>query len=79
MLDSDFVDQEEYQVNIYAEIERNLRSYSGFVSLIRELIQNSDDSSARGKNVEVELHFLKDKLVLKNNTEIGRASCRERV
>ena len=68
MLDSDFVDQEEYQVNIYAEIERNLRSYSGFVSLIRELIQNSDDSSARGKNVEVELHFLKDKLVLKNNT-----------
>ena len=68
MSDSDFVDQEEYQVNIYAEIDRNLRSYSGFVSLIRELIQNSDDSSARGKNVEVELHFLKDKLVLKNNT-----------
>lgn len=58
---------EEYEVDIYADIERNLR-YSDFVSLLRELIQNSDDSSIDGRNVEVEIHFLKDKLVLKNNT-----------
>lgn len=58
---------EEYEVDIYADIERNLR-YSDFVSLLRELIQNSDDSSTDGRDVEVEVYFLKDKLVLKNNT-----------
>jgi len=68
MLDVDFVEEEEYEIDIYADIERNLRSYSGFISLLRELIQNSDDSSINEKDVEVEVHFLKDKLVLKNNT-----------
>lgn len=66
--DDDFIEEEDYKVNIYSNIERNLRSYSGFVSLLRELIQNADDSSTNGETVEVEIHFFKDKLVLKNNT-----------
>ncbi|KKG14642.1 hypothetical protein EO98_17630 [Methanosarcina sp. 2.H.T.1A.6] len=68
MSEDEFLDEgEEYIVDIYADIERNLRSYSGFDSLFRELIQNSDDS-ANGQNVNVDILFNEDALVLKNNT-----------
>lgn len=56
-----------YSLNIYAYISQNLRSYAGFVPMLRELLQNSDDSSD-GEEVEIQIYFLKDKLKLRNNT-----------
>lgn len=56
-----------YSLNIYAYISQNLRSYAGFVPMLRELLQNSDDSSD-GEAVEIQIYFLKDKLKLRNNT-----------
>lgn len=68
MLEDEFLDEEEeYVVEVYPSIERNLRSYSGFDSMIRELIQNSDDS-ADEQIVNVDIFFNEDSLVLKNNT-----------
>lgn len=54
--------------NLYAQIHMNLKSYSGFISLLRELIQNSDDSTINGNEVHIEIRFHKDRLLLKNNT-----------
>ena len=56
-----------YGYNFYALISQNLRSYAGFVPMLRELIQNSDDSSD-GEEIEIQIYFLKDKLKLRNNT-----------
>lgn len=56
-----------YRTNTLNVIKQNLVTYSGFVSLIKELIQNSDDSS-KGENVEVSIDFRDDKLILINNT-----------
>lgn len=58
---------EDYIVNIYGDIGEKLKSYSGFDSMIRELLQNSDDS-ADEQIVDVDLFFNEDALVLKNNT-----------
>lgn len=57
-----------YRMNVYAGIERNLRSYSGFTSLLKELIQNSDDSYTDGEGVEIGVYFLDEKLKFTNNT-----------
>lgn len=57
-----------YRMNVYNSIERNLRSYSGFTSLLKELIQNSDDSYIDGEGVEIGVYFLDEKLKFTNNT-----------
>lgn len=59
---------EDYTTDTYGSIDQNLRSYSGFLSLLKELIQNSDDSYDGGKGVEIGVYFLKNKLKLTNNT-----------
>lgn len=56
-----------YGYNFYALISQNVRSYAGFVPMLKELLQNSDDSSD-GEKVEIQIYFLKDKLKLRNNT-----------
>jgi len=66
--EDEFLDEgEDYIVNIYGNIGEKLKLYSGFDSMIRELIQNSDDS-ADGQIVDVDIFFNEDTLVLKNNT-----------
>ncbi|MFY1110191.1 MAG: sacsin N-terminal ATP-binding-like domain-containing protein [Methanosarcinaceae archaeon] len=56
-----------YRTNIYNLIKQNLVAYSGFVYLVKELIQNSDDSS-RGESVEIIIDFKDEMLSLRNNT-----------
>lgn len=56
-----------YTTSVPNTIKQKLFDYSGFVSIIKELIQNSDDSS-KGEKVEIAIDFRDDKLILKNNT-----------
>ncbi len=59
-----------YRTNIHNQIKQNLVAYSGFVYLIKELIQNSDDSS-RGESVKIIIDFRDEMLILRNNTSFN--------